>query len=424
VALAAALLPGLASATTDPFYQYTGSTPLADLAPGTVLKSREISVYIASIKTTRKATQLVYRSTDALKRPSANVTTIFTPDCRKTNCANKNKVVSYQSAYDSLNPEDAPSRAYAGGKRLPLVLPAAETALFGKYLVKGYTVVVPDTEGQTANFGAGPEYGYNTLDSLRAALNGPQIGLSRDAKIVMFGYSGGAIATEWAAELAPSYAPDLKPNLIGATMGGVLVSPNHNLDYVNGAVIWGGVMPMAVLGIARSYEIDIEKYLSPRGQEVFQKMQKASILYVLGQYRNVKWTDLVKPEFSDRSKIPEYVAAANKLIMGTGGTPEIPLQIVQGAGGFLEGTKASPIWGKGDGVMLAADVRTLARQYCEKGVPVQYKEHALASHVGAALLWLPGALSWMDDRFAGKPAPQNCSSIAPGNPLTPLTYKP
>ncbi|TDP88612.1 secretory lipase [Aquabacterium commune] len=427
--LTALLLPGMANATTattpavDPFYQYTDSTPLASIAPGTVLKSRTISVYIAGIKTTLKATQLVYRSTDAQQRPTVNVTTVFAPDCSKTSCANKGKVISYQSFYDSLNPEDAPSRAYAGGKRLPDLLPAVETVLFGTYVKKGYTVVISDTEGQKANFAAGPEYGYNTLDSIRATFNAPQIGLARDAKVVMMGYSGGAIATEWAAELAPSYAPDLKPNLIGAAFGGTLVSPEHNLTYVEGTPIWGGVLPMAVIGVSRAYDIDIQKYLTPRGQEVYDKMQKASIAYVLGQYSRVTWKDLVKPEFQDRTKIPEYVAAVNKVIMGTGGTPEIPLQIGQGTGGIFELTKPSPLWGAGDGVMLAGDVRTLARQYCAQGVPVQHKEWG-TSHFLTMVNWLPWATAWLDDRFAGKVAPQNCSSIAPGNALTPLVYKP
>jgi len=422
-AVTALVLPSMASATTDPFFQYTGSTPLADVAPGTVLKSRTISVYIAGIKTSMQATQLVYRSTDAQLRPAANVTTIFTPDCAKTSCANKNKVISYQSFYDSLNPEDGPSRAYAGGKRLPDMLPAVETILFGKYVKQGYTVVVSDTEGQKANFAAGPEYGYNTLDAIRATLNAPQLGVARDAKVVMMGYSGGAIATEWAAELAPSYAPDLKPNLIGAAFGGTLVSPEHNLTYIEGTPIWGGVMPMAVIGVSRSYDIDIQKYLTPRGLEVYNKMQKASIAYVLGMYRDVTWKDLVKPEFQDRTKIKEYVEAVNKVIMGTGGTPEIPLQIGQGTGGIWELTKPSPIWGAGDGVMIAGDVRTLARQYCAKGVPVQHKEWG-SSHFTTMLSWLPWATTWIDERFAGKAAPQNCSSIAPGNPLTPLTYNP
>lgn len=423
VAVTALMLPSMANAATDPFFEYTDSTPLAEIAPGTILKSRTISVYIAGIKTTMQATQLVYRSTDAQLRPAANVTTIFAPDCSKVSCANKNKVISYQSFYDSLNPEDGPSRAYAGGKRLPDLLPAVETVLFGKYVKQGYTVVISDTEGQRANFAAGPEYGYNTLDSIRATFKSPQIGLSSDAKVVMMGYSGGAIATEWAAELAPSYAPDLKPNLIGAAFGGTLVSPEHNLPYVEGTAIWGGVMPMAVLGVSRSYDIDIQKYLTPRGLEVFDKMQKASIAYVLGQYTKVTWKDLVKPEYQDRTKIKEYVEAVNKVIMGTGGTPEIPLQIGQGTGGIFELTPASAQWGKGDGVMLAGDVRTLARQYCAKGVPVQHKEWG-SSHFVTMVSWLPWATTWIDDRFAGKAAPQNCSSIAPGNSLAPIVYKP
>ena len=138
----------------------------AVLPRGTVLKSRTISVYVAGFKTKLKATQLVYRSTDALMRPAANVTTIFTPDCATASCTNKNKVISYQSFYDSLNPDYGPSRAYSGGKRLPDLLPAVETILFGKYVKQGYTVVVSDTEGQKANFAAGPEYGYNTLGEL------------------------------------------------------------------------------------------------------------------------------------------------------------------------------------------------------------------------------------------------------------------
>lgn len=423
-AVAAAMLPALASAAaTDPFYQYSGSTPLENFAPGTVLSSRTIAVYLAGIKTKYTATQIVYRSTDAMQRPAANVTTIFSPDCSKASCTNKNKVLSYQSFYDSLNPEDGPSRAFAGGTRLPDILPAVETILFGKYVKQGYTVIISDTQGQRANFAAGPEYGYNTLDSIRAAFNSSQIGLAKDAKVAMMGYSGGAIATEWAAELAPSYAPDLKPNLIGAAFGGTLVNPEHNLTYIEGTALWGGVMPMAVVGIARSYDIDIQKYMTARGIEVYNRIQKASIAYVLGQYTKVTWKDLVKPEYQDRTKLKEYVDAANKVIMGTGGTPEIPLQIGQGTGGTWELTPASPVWGKGDGVMLAGDVRTLARQYCAAGVPVQHKEWG-TSHFVTMVNWMPWASTWIDDRFAGKAAPQNCSSIAVGNPLTPLTYNP
>ena len=428
-ATAALLAPAVANAATspadDPFYQYTGSTPLANIAPGTVLNTRVIDYQILSLKLGFKATQLLYRSTDAQMRPTVNVTTVIKPKCTLL-CPNKNKVVSYQSFYDSLNPADQPSWALSGGKSFTDLIPGVETLLIAPFLIKGHTVVISDTQGQKANFAAGPEYGFNTLDSLRATLNSPAIGLSSSsAKFAMIGYSGGAIASEWAAELAPTYAPDINKRLVGTAIGGVLVHPDHNLDYVQGTPMWGGIAPMALVGVGRSYDIDLPQYLSPKGMEIYNKMQKASIINVLFQYPNTYWKDIVKPEYADRTKLKPYVDAVNKIVMGTGGTPTTPMFIGQGTGGDLEGTPASPIWGKGDGVMLAADVRTLARQYCAKGVQIKHVEYSL-SHFTSMVSWLPQAIMWVNDRFGGLfgpvAVPNNCSSIQPGNALDPVVY--
>ena len=40
----------------------------------------------------------------------------------------------------------------------------------------------------------------------------------------MWGYSGGTVATGWAAALQPTYAKELKSNLIGAAMGGFVTN--------------------------------------------------------------------------------------------------------------------------------------------------------------------------------------------------------
>ena len=85
-------------------------------------------------------------------------------------------------------------------------------------------------------------YGYNTLDSLRAALKSPATGLTSTTKIGLAGYSGGAIATEWAAQLAPTYAPEINSDIVGAAMGGVLVDPAHNLKYIEGSSTWASVI--------------------------------------------------------------------------------------------------------------------------------------------------------------------------------------
>ena len=119
--------------------------------------------------------------------------------------------------------------------------------------------------------------------------------------MAMLGYSGGAIATEWAAEMAPSYAPDINGLLIGSAMGGVMVDPDHNLHYVNGTGSGPASCAMALVGIARAFEIETElaKYLTPNGARIFHDMQTASIINVLGQYPGLKWQDLVSPRIPD-----------------------------------------------------------------------------------------------------------------------------
>ncbi|WP_428342344.1 lipase family protein [Mycobacterium sp.] len=417
--------PGLAVGSPqphdDPFYSYTGSTPLDNITPGTVLNTRRFHYHLFGLPTLLETTQLLYRSTSQTGKPTVNVTSIIKPPFT----FHAGRVISYQSAYDSLNRNDEPSYALWGGLRLGGVITSVEAAVFGPFLAEGYTVIVPDTEGQRADFAAGPEYGMNTLDSIRATLNSSTI--PNDAKVAMLGYSGGAIATEWAAELAPTYAPDADKHLIGAAMGGVLVDPAHNLHYVEESGFWAGVLAMALVGIARAFEIETElaQYLSPDGARIFREMQTASIVNVLGQYPRLKWSDLVSPDYPAPEDLSLYVRCANKLIMGTGGTPTIPLLIGQGADGALEGTPGNkPGIGPGDGVMIAGDVRTLARDYCARGVPVYYEEYEALSHIWSVPIWLHHSIKWIKERFAGLPAPQNCPSIREGNPLTPIPDPP
>jgi hypothetical protein len=418
---AALVVPGAGAAIPpqqDPFYKYTGTTPLANITPGTVLKTRTLQYHVSGVPTVVSAVQLLYRSTGQLGQPTVNVTSVLQPAFY----FGAPQIVSYQSFYDSLNPEDEPSYAISGGLSLGGFIPNVESAVIAPALLAGRTVVVPDTEGENADFAAGPEYGYNTIDSLRAALKSGALGLGNAEKIGLIGYSGGAIATEWAAELAPSYAPEVSSKIIGAAFGGTLVDPAHNLHYVEGSTIWAGVIPMSVVGVARSFQINLAQFLTEYGLQLYNKLQKASIVEVLGAYPGLTIAQLVKPEFLPPESIPIYKQTVNQLIMGTRGTPTEPLFIAQGNGGEAEGTPGNkPGIGPGDGVMIAGDVRTLAREYCSRGVTVQYNEYQGLSHVAAAVQWLPEAASWLTNRFAGFFAPpSNCGSIPAGNSLAPI----
>jgi hypothetical protein len=404
------------AAAADSFYSYTGSQPLASFSPGDVLKTRTLQYHLIGIPTPVQAIQLLYRTTDAQGRPSANVTSVV-----RSPTGSGSKALSYQSFYDSLDPAHSPSRAIAGDVSLGGLIANAESLLLVPELLQGYNVVIPDTEGQTADFAAGPEYGTTTLDSIRAATRSQATGLDSATKFGLYGYSGGAIATGWAAALAPSYAPDVDKNLVGFTEGGVLIDPAHNLKYVAGSAVWSAVIPMALIGVARAYDIDLTPYASTYGLGVLANLKNASIIDALGRYPGLTWQKLVKPQYADPDSVLPFVAAVNKVNIGSAPTPSIPAYIVQGNGGALEGTFGNPAGiGTGDGVMVAGDVRALARQYCDTGnSSVKLDQDDLLSHVGAAVAWAPIALGWLNDRFAGKTAPSSCGHIPAGNSLAP-----
>lgn len=401
----------------DPFYAYTANKPLKDVKPGTVLKTRTIPYHIFGLALPLKATQLLYRSTDQLGRPSVNVTSVIASPGRTTPA----RAISYQSFYDSLNPADQPSYAISGGVTMGGFIPNVELAVFGPFLLQGYSVVVPDTQGQQADFAAGPEYGRLTLDAIRAASNSASSGLSPTTKVGMIGYSGGAIATGWASALAPMYAPDVNSRLVGSAEGGVLVNPANNLHYIDGSLVWSGVAVMAIIGVSRAFDIDLTPYLNDYGLQLYNKLQTASISTVLGAYPGLTFAKIAKPAYARPESIPPYVTAVNQLNMGSFGSPTVPMFMGQGANGVLEGTMGNkPGIGRGDGVMIAGDVRSLARQYCSDGAKVTYRQYDLLSHVSAVPLWLPEAIAWLNQRFAGKAAPNNCATISPGNSLAPL----
>jgi hypothetical protein len=420
VVWAALTAPGARASVTpeqDPFYKYDGSTPLNRIAPGTVLKTRMVPFHIAEIPLPVTAVQLLYRSTSELGKSTVNVTSVLLPPVPTITPT----ALSYQSFYDSLNTEDDPSYAISGGFSMGGEIPQAESVLIAPALLAGETIVVPDTEGEEADFSAGPVYGYNTLDSLRAALSSPATGLSVNTKIGLAGYSGGAIATEWAAQLAPTYAPDINSQIVGAAMGGVLVDPAHNLRYVEGSSKWASIIPMSLDGLSRAFHLDLTPYLSEYGQELLREDQRDSITNEK-EVPGLTWSELAKPEYPTPETIPVFVRVANELDLGGKEAPTVPFLIGQGNGGEeFEGTPGNKAGiGPGDGVMIAGDVRSLAREWCGRGVAVQYTEYQHLGHIEGAGPWLPEAATWLAGRFAGLAAPQDCAEIAPGNSLAPV----
>jgi Secretory lipase len=395
-------LPATAAAapppSSDPFYSYAGS--LNTVAPGTVLRTRQVQISAAGTPQAYPATQVLYRTTDQLGQPSATVATIVSP---AGGAVAPVKLLSYQTFYDGVASTCRPSYTLQVGDPNNTTANFDETLMLD-YVQQGFTVVTSDYEGPTDDYGAGHQSGYATLDAIRAAQH--ELGLQpRATPVGMVGYSGGSIASEWASELAPTYAPEL--DLIGVAEGGIPADYIHTTAYINGSSSWAGAIPAVTLGLLRAYKLDPSKYASPRGMQIFNEVAQGCLNPTA--YPGLKLEDLLKPQYKDWKTVPVFVKIFNASIMGEAGTPKEPL--LMGVGN-ADGT--------GDGVMIAKDVQQLAYTYCTRKVPVQFHVYSGSDHVQAAPQFEAQALQFLQALYAGQPAANECGSIGPGNPFTPL----
>src|ERR1700733_12172717 len=181
----------------DPFY--TPPDGFQHSTPGTVLRSRDVKLaFLGLIPQKVTATQLLYRSTDMNGQPAAAVTTVVVPAERDVNrpCP----ILSYQCAIDAVAGRCFPSYAMRRGAKAVGSLAQIEFLLVAAALAEGWAVSVPDHEGTDGTWGAPREPGYHILDGLRAALSFDRLGLSEEAPVGLWGYSGGGLAPGGGAE--------------------------------------------------------------------------------------------------------------------------------------------------------------------------------------------------------------------------------
>jgi hypothetical protein len=393
-----AALAAPAAPVSDPFYSYTAS--LAHVAPGTVLRTRQIQISVAGSPEAYPATQVLYRTTDQLGEPSATVATIIAPAGAGVA---PTKLLSYQTFYDGVASTCRPSYTLQGGDPSNTTA-SADEALMLDYVEQGFTVVTSDYEGPTDDYGAGHESGYATLDAIRAAERDLKLS-SGGTPVGLVGYSGGSIASEWASELAPAYAPEL--HLIGVAEGGIPADYIHTTAYIDGSSTWAGAIPAVTLGLMRAYKLNVAKYASAKGTEIFKQVEQGCLN--ASAYPGLKLADLLKPQYKDWHKVPIFVRIFNNSIMSFAGTPKEPL--LMGVGN-ADGT--------GDGVMIDKDVQELAHIYCSRHVPVQFHVYNNSDHVEAAPQFEAQAVAFLQELYNGQAPANECSSITPGNAFTPL----
>jgi hypothetical protein len=249
----------------DPFY--VPPTGFESAKPGDILRSRPVpsalSLFQVIPLNLKGAWQLLYRTTDSLGNPVATVTTVMVPKN-----ADPKKLLSYQVAEDSGGEINcAPSYTLQTGSNTTYAgTGGIEAALIAASLNQGWIVNSPDWEGPKSTFVAGLQAGYATLDGIRAALaSGSTTGVSSSAKVQMWGYSGGALASEWAAELQASYAPEIA--FVGMAIGGVTPNVKNVFNTINKG-LFAGLSAAGFLGLGNAY---VQSSLVPAKADTFNQ---------------------------------------------------------------------------------------------------------------------------------------------------------
>ncbi|KAM3503144.1 hypothetical protein MY10362_004395 [Beauveria mimosiformis] len=340
--------------------------------------------------------QLLYRTTAIDGSPIATVTTIFKPLFAK-----RDRFVSFNTAYDSSSTTCNPSYQYRLGSLQTDIVSSLEFLVIQAYLISGYTVASPDYEGPDAAFSPGRLSGMGVLDGIRAVVNyGPKIGLDNNPMVVNTGYSGGAIASGWAASLHPTYAPDI--NLKGVLAGGTPANLTEVTLYVDGTVV-AGFLPGALAGqlMPSAYGARLkplfDKILGPGGKEAlaFGTSQCAPANLVAFAGKSVfdpNFQTLGKDLFNDK----DFAWVFNQSLMGLNKneTPTVPVMLYH-----------SP----DDEVIPYSGSDSLRKRWCDYGANVRFVNYAAGGHITGEIIAVIDALKFTADAFSGS-VPSGCAS--------------
>lgn len=374
--------------------------------PGTVLRSRDVELaFMGLVPQKFSATQLLYRTTDLNGEPRATVTTVVVPTERAA--AGPLPIVSYQCAIDAVAGRCFPSYALRRGAKAIGSFAQFEFLLIAAALAEGWAVSIPDHEGATGMWGAPYEPGYHVLDGVRAAINHDSLGLTPKSPIGLWGYSGGGLASAWAAEVQGTYAPEL--NVVGAVLGSPVGDLGHTFKRLNGSV-YSGLPAMVVAALTHIYP-DLERVISERttdeGKAMLARIEKMTTLHAMLRLAGKDMADLIDGPLEEILLTPEVQHVFNSIKLGTC-APKPPVLIVQAVH---------------DRIVSVEDIDELTDTYTRGGASVTYHRDLFSEHMLLHPMSAPMTLRWLRDRFAGQPMRAHIARTKWPTLLNPSTYR-
>lgn len=328
------------------------------------------------------AWQVLYLSTAVSGAPTAVSGTVLVPS---TPYPGTRPVVAYASGTQGWGDQCAPSREMATGT-------FDEQFAVNNLLSKGWAVAVTDYPGLGTpgdeTYTVGVAEGYAVLDALRAAALLPGAGLSTSAATGIEGYSQGGGAADWAAQLAPSYAPGV--HLTGVAAGGTPANLQAVAANINGSAFFA-FLGGAAIGFNAAYpSLNLPGELTPQGQAAFAQLDTMCQIPALALYAGKRIEDYTVGGINPINQ-PQWQTVLNANNLG-GSKPQVPIFQYHG---LL------------DEVIPWSVEAALHRQYCAMGVRTQLTGY-LGDHVLTHVLAQGDVVNWLSARIADQPAPSNC----------------
>nr|WP_243859262.1 lipase family protein [Amycolatopsis arida] len=355
-----------------------------------MLRQRQVDVYAEPLRVLPapvRAWQLLYRSTSATGEPNAVSGILLVPPVPWSN--GPRPLVAYAVGTHGLGDSCAPSYRLATGTE-------NEVVLIAQALTRGWAVVLTDYEGLgtpgTHTYATGQSEGRALLDAARAAQRVPEAGLAADGPVGLFGYSQGGQAVAFAAELHPSYAPELR--VAGAAPGGVPADLVEVAKFNDGGPAFGLVIGAAT-GLATAYpDVPFEEILNDRGRALVERVKEACTVELGAAApfgRLAQFTTVPDPLDDPRwqARLAENRAGQH--------APSAPVFLYHGTLDELIPYRVG---------------RDLRDRYCDRGATVRWQPIPLAEHIAGVAAGGPIAMEWLGQRFAGAPVVDSCGARA------------
>ncbi len=257
----------------------------------------------------------------------------------------------------------------------------------------GYVVAATDYlglgTGGTQSYLVGKVEGQNVLDSVRAVHNWRD-DVNTDLNLI-WGHSQGGHSAAFAAELAPSYAPEvpfqgaavLAPGLLPALPFAVDAIVNSDMTGLNGFVML----------IIRSWTETYSDQLAPEDVLTSAGLEK---LPTVNEYCGNTQADAVNQQpLGAYVKLPIPATFYDLMTVNTPGTDRIDMPIA-----MVQGMK--------DTTIIPQLTLGLQKMLCANGTQVDFRIYPNDDHPGVVVNSREFLTDWMRDRINGDPVPNNC----------------